>query len=175
MHSSSALNVLFLGARNATRSIMAEAIATQIGAPAIHAFSAGCCPDGRIHPYTLDILRLQGYGSDGARCKSWLEFARTFARPHAPELDFVFVLCDHAANVPMPSWPGQPVVARWAIPDPARAKGSEAERRYAFAECHRLLYRRISVFLSLPFMSLSRLALREQVAHIGRQIDGTAA
>lgn len=171
----STLNVLFLGPRNAARSVMAEAITNRLGAGRFCAFSGGWSPEGRVHPYALDVLRMQNYALDGVRCKSWYEFARSFARPQAPDIDFVFSLCDTAFNVSAPTWPGQPVVAHWRIADPALAEGSEAEKRCAFTECHRLLYQRISVFASLPLASLSRFALLEQVAHIGRQFDETAA
>jgi protein-tyrosine-phosphatase len=164
-------NVLFVGAHNATRSIIAEAIANRLGSGTFRAFSAGLWPSGAVHPYTLDMLRLQNYDLDGVRCKSCYEFARTFARPDVPDLDFVFTISDDVAKAVTPAWPGQPVVADWGMTDPQLVEASEAEKRCAFAECHRLLYQRIGVFLNLPLASLSKFALQEQVALIGRRID----
>jgi arsenate reductase len=171
----SIVNVLFLGARNATRTLIAEVITNHLGAGRFRAFSAACWPSGTVHPYTLDLLQMQNYELSGVRCKSCSEFARTFARPNAPDLDFVFTLSNDISSGDCPAWPGQPVAAHWGMADPAMIDGSEAEKRCAFADCHRMLYQRISVFLNLPLTSLNTLALREQVALIGRRIDETAS
>ena len=115
-----------------------------------HAYSAGSQPKGRVHPYTLDLLRKLNYDVSGCRSKSWSEFAR----PDAPKLDFVFTVCDNAAAEACPVWPGQPMTAHWGIPDPAAATGNEAEIRLAFADALRMLTNRITIFVSLPIRSL---------------------
>ncbi len=157
-------NVLFLCTGNSARSIMAEAILNREGRGKFLAFSAGSQPKGRVHPYTLDLLRKLNFDVGGLRTKSWSEFAR----PDAPELDFVFTVCDNAAAETCPVWPGQPMTAHWGVPDPAAATGSEAEVRLAFADAFRMLNNRISVFVSLPIRSLDKLTLQKQLDSIGR-------
>ena len=164
-------NVLFLCTHNSARSIIAEAILNRLGAGKFRGFSAGSAPRGAVHPYAIDLLRQQNHDVSALRSKSWEEFAT----PFAPEMDFVFTVCDNAANEVCPVWPGQPVTAHWGVPDPSAAEGTEAERRYAFAECYRMLSHRISVFVNLPLASLSAMALKEQVAAIGRMVDERAA
>ena len=105
-----------------------------------------------------------GHDISGLRSKSWEEFAR----PGAPQLDFVFTVCDNAANEVCPVWPGQPMTAHWGVPDPSRAEGTEAERRLAFADTQRMLNQRISIFMSLPFRSLDKLSLQNRLDDIGR-------
>jgi ArsR family transcriptional regulator, arsenate/arsenite/antimonite-responsive transcriptional repressor / arsenate reductase (thioredoxin) len=156
-------NVLFLCAGNSARSIMAEAILNRWGQGRFRAFSAGSQARRQVHPYTLDLLRMQNFDVSFARSKSWDEFAR----PEAPELDFVFSVCDTAAGEVCPAWPGQPMTAHWGIPDPAAATGTEAERRLAFADAFRQLNNRISIFVALPLASLDRLTLQKRLDDIG--------
>ncbi len=156
-------NVLFLCAGNSARSIMAEAILTRWGQGRFRAFSAGSLPRGEVHPYTLDLLRMQNFDVSFARSKSW----DAFTGPDAPELDFVFTVCDTVAGEVCPAWPGQPMTAHWGIPDPAAATGTEAERRLAFADAYRQLNNRISIFVSLPLASLDRLSLQKRLDEIG--------
>jgi arsenate reductase (thioredoxin) len=163
-------NVLFLCTGNSARSIMAEAILNREGRRKFRAFSAGSQPKGRIHPYTLDLLRKMNFDVSGFRSKSWQEFAR----PDAPKLDFVFTVCDDAAKETCPVWPGQPMTAHWGIPDPAVATGNEAEIHLAFADAFRMLNNRISIFVSLPFQSLDKLALKKQLDSIGKTKDAGA-
>ena len=163
-------NVLFLCTGNSARSIFAEAILNRYGKGRFHAFSAGSHPKGRVHTYTLDLLRNLNYPTDGLRSKSWDEFAV----PGAPKLDFVFTVCDDAANESCPIWPGQPMTAHWGIPDPAAVEGSEAVKRQAFADACRMMTNRISVFTSLPLSSLDRMALQKQLDAIGKRREMTA-
>ena len=128
-------NVLFLCTGNSARSIMAEAILNRAGQGRFQAFSAGSQPKGQVHPYTIDLLRKLDYDVSKIRSKSWLEFSVS----DAPKLDFVFTVCDNAAAETCPVWPGQPMTAHWGIPDPADAKGNEAELRLAFADAFRML------------------------------------
>jgi arsenate reductase len=160
-------NVLFLCTGNSARSIMAEAILNREGRGKFRAFSAGSQPKGRIHPYTLDLLRRMNFDVSGFRSKSWQEFAR----PGAPKPDFVFTVCDNAAKEVCPVWPGQPMTAHWGVPDPAAATGKEAEIRFAFADAFRMLNNRISIFVSLPIRSLDKLALQKRLDSIGRIRD----
>lgn len=157
-------NVLFLCTHNSARSIIAEAVLNRLGAGRFKAYSAGSQPSGKVHPYALDLLRQLNYDTSPSRSKSWQEFAS----PDAPELDFVFTVCDDAANEVCPVWPGQPTSAHWGLPDPSAAEGNEAERRFAFADTHRMLYQRIGIFTNLPLASLDKLSLQHHLDGIGR-------
>jgi arsenate reductase len=169
--SSKVYNVLFLCTGNSARSIMAEAILNRYGQGRFHAFSAGSHPKGKVHPYTIDLLRNLNYVTDGMRSKSWDEFAT----PGAPVMDFVFTVCDDAANEVCPIWPGQPMTAHWGLPDPAAVEGTEAVKRAAFADACRMLTNRISIFTSLPIASLDRLSLQRKLEDIGRLRELAAA
>jgi len=136
----------------------------RLGTGKCTAYSAGSQPSGRVHPFALDLLRNLGHDISGLRSKSWEEFARG----DAPALDFVFTVCDSAAQEVCPVWPGRPVTAHWGVPDPSLAEGTETERRLAFANTMRMLTQRISIFLALPFKSLDRLSLQHRLDDIGR-------
>ena len=156
-------NVLFLCTGNSARSILAEAILAREGQGRFASYSAGSQPKGAVHPYALDLLRAFNHPIAQFRSKSWDEFAQ----PGAPALDFVFTVCDNAAAEVCPIWPGQPMTAHWGIPDPAAARGTEAEKRAAFADAYRMLLNRISVFVDLPIASLDRLTLQRHLRAIG--------
>lgn len=160
-------NALFLCTGNSARSIIAEALLNRDGQGRFKAYSAGSQPRGDVHPYTLDLLRGLGIDTDFARSKSWDEFAG----PGAPEFDFIFTVCDSAANEACPIWPGHPMTAHWGIPDPAAAEGTDAEKHLAFAEATRQLSTRISLLLALPLKSLDRLALKSRLDAIGQTKD----
>lgn len=159
-----AYNVLFLCTHNSARSVLAECIIGRVGMGRFKGYSAGSQPRGQVHPYALDLLRKLNYDVSGLRSKSWNEFAA----PGAPKLDFVFTVCDDAANETCPVWPGQPMTAHWGVPDPSRAEGSEAERRLAFANTYRMLNQRIEIFVSLPIASLDKMTLQKRLTDIGR-------
>ena len=158
-------NVLFLCTGNSARSIMGECILNRLGRGRFRAFSAGSHPKGEINLHTIETLKKLNYVTDDLRSKSWDEFAV----PGAPELQFVFTVCDQAAQEVCPLWPGQPMSAHWGIPDPAAVEGNEAERRIAFANAYRMLSNRISIFVNLPMASLDRLTLQRRLDEIGRQ------
>jgi arsenate reductase len=158
-------NVLFLCTGNSARSIMAESILNQKGRGRFTAYSAGSHPSGTVRPEAIRQLESAHFPITGLRSKSWEEFAK----PEAPQLDFVFTVCDNAANEVCPVWPGQPMTAHWGIPDPAAADGSEEEKARAFRNGFFLLDRRITLFLSLPMASLDRLALKRELDNIGLQ------
>jgi arsenate reductase (thioredoxin) len=157
-------NVLFLCTGNSARSIMAEAILNKLGASKFHAYSAGSQPKGQVHPETLRLLQSLGYDTSGFRSKLWHEYAK----PGAPSLDFSFTVCDNAAGETRPVWPGQPMTAHWGVPDPAEAKGTEAEVALAFKDAYRMLFQRIGIFTALPIRSLDQLTVRNKLKEIGR-------
>lgn len=160
-------NVLFLCTGNSARSVIAEAILNRIGAGKFHAYSAGSQPKGQVNPNTIQLLQQLGYETFGFRSKSWVEFAN----PGAPPLDFVFTVCDNAAGETCPVWPGQPMTAHWGVPDPAEARGSEAEIALAFKDAYRMLHQRIGVFIALPIRGLNRLSLQAKLIEIGYLSD----
>ena len=162
-------NVLFLCTGNSARSILAEALIGRLGGGRFRGFSAGSHPKGAVHPLALDLLRSLGYPTAGCRSKGLEEFARA----EAPELDFVFTVCDNAAAEVCPVWPGSPVTAHWGVPDPAAAEGNETARKRAFASAYRMLEKRIGRFASLRIEELDRLALRRKADEIGDDVPFT--
>jgi arsenate reductase len=158
-------NVLFLCTGNSARSITAEAILNGKGKPLFTAYSAGSHPSGVVRPEALKIIQLAHLPTEGLRSKSWEEFAQ----PGAPEMNFVFTVCDNAAQEVCPIWPGQPMTAHWGVPDPAAVKGTPEQIERAFRDAYLLLERRISLFLSLPFSSLDKLTIQNEINRIGLQ------
>lgn len=158
-------NVLFLCTGNSARSIMAEGIMNFKGRPQFTAYSAGSHPSGRVRPEALRELELAHIPAAGFRSKSWEEISK----PGAPKLDFVFTVCDRAANEICPVWPGQPMTAHWGVPDPAAVVGTPVEIQEAFRDAFLLLDRRIALFLCLPHASIGRLALKRELDRIGQQ------
>ena len=157
-------NVLFLCTGNSARSIIAESILSRSGVGKFKAHSAGSLPKGEIHPMATALLKKLNYLIAFLRSKSWDEFAGA----EAPDLDFVFTVCDNAAQEVCPVWPGQPMTAHWGIPDPTLAEGSETERQLAFSECYRMLNNRIDIFINLPIRSLDKLSLQARLDDIGQ-------
>ena len=164
-------NVLFLCTGNSARSILAEAILNKIGKGKFVAYSAGSMPKSAVNPHSIALLRRLGFATDGLRSKSWDEFSK----PGAPPLDFVFTVCDNAANEVCPVWPGQPMTARWGLPDPAAVEGSETKIDAAFRDAFMLLQRRIELFANLPVKSLDRMSLKTRLDEIGKTRDAKAA
>lgn len=160
------LNVLFLCTGNSARSILAEAIINRLGMGKFKGYSAGSMPSGKVHPMALELLNRLNYDTSTARSKSWEEFAG----PGAPELDFVFTVCDNAANEVCPIWPGQPMSAHWGLPDPVAVEGDETQRALAFADTYRMLNNRIGIFTSLPLTSLDKLSLQRRIDAIGKMM-----
>ncbi|MTD96337.1 arsenate reductase ArsC [Hyphomicrobium sp. xq] len=158
------LNVLFLCTHNSARSIVAECIMNRLGGTKFKGYSAGSHPRGQVHPYALELLQRLNYDTSNLRSKSWEEFAV----PGAPGLDFVFTVCDDAANEVCPVWPGQPMSAHWGVADPSAVEGNESEKRFAFADTHRMLYQRIGIFVNLPLQSLDKISLQRRLDDIGR-------
>ena len=165
-----AFNVLFLCTGNSARSIMAESLLRKLGAGRFNAFSAGSHPKQGVSSFALKVLDSYGYSTDGLRSKSWDEFAA----PGAPDMDFVFTVCDSAAGEVCPVWPGQPTTAHWGIEDPAAVEGADIEKEKAFVTAFKYLRNRISTFVSLPVASLDKVTLRARLHEIGR-MDGATA
>jgi arsenate reductase len=158
-------NVLFLCTGNSARSIMAEAIMNFKGRPKFTAYSAGSHPTGTVRPDALKQLDAARVPVNDPRSKSWEEFSQ----PDAPELDFVFTVCDNAAKEVCPLWPGQPLTAHWGVPDPAVVNGSSEQISRAYRDAFVALERRINLFLSLPLASIDRLSLKKEIDNIGKQ------
>ena len=157
-------NVLFLCTGNSARSIMGEAILNKIGKGKFAAFSAGSMPKGEVHPQTFALLQRLGYATNSFRSKSWDEFAKA----DSPRMDFVFTVCDNAANEVCPVWPGKPMTAHWGVPDPALSKCSDIETAHAFRDAYAILQRRIELLINLPVRSLDRMSLAKHLQQIGR-------
>jgi arsenate reductase len=158
-------NVLFLCTGNSARSIMAEAILNMKGRPRFTAFSAGSHPSGKVRPEALHQLQAAHVLTDNLSSKSWEEFAQ----PGAPIMDFVFTVCDNAADEVCPVWPGQPMTAHWGVPDPAAVAGTPEQIQRVYREAFFILERRINLFLCLPISGLDNLALKREVDRIGGQ------
>ncbi len=158
-------NVLFLCTGNSARSIIAEAILNRKGPPNFTAYSAGSHPSGLVRPEALKQIELSRAPTNGLRSKSWNDFAK----PDAPRMDFVFTVCDNAANEMCPVWPGQPMTAHWGVPDPASVTGSSEKIERAFRDAFMILDRRIALFLSLPLSTLGQLAIQKEIDRIGQR------
>ena len=158
-----AYNALFLCTGNSARSILGEAILNKIGAGKFMAYSAGSQPKGEVNPHALALLKRLGFPTEGLRSKSWDEFAK----PGAPVMDFVFTVCDNAANEVCPVWPGQPMTAHWGVPDPAAVTGDEKAIEDAFRQAFAILQRRIELFANLPVKTLDRMSLQQRLNEIG--------
>ncbi len=158
-------HVLFVCTGNSARSILAEGLLNQLGAPRFKAHSAGSHPTGTVNPFALSTLKALRVPTDGYRSKNWDEFAQ----PGAPKLDFVFTVCDNAAGEMCPLWPGQPMTAHWGVPDPAAVQGSDEEKARAFMATAVTLKRRIELMLSLPIQSLDSMAIQRELKQIGNR------
>lgn len=158
-------NVLFICTHNSARSIMAEGLLNSAGRGNFKAFSAGSQPSGRVNPLALQTLERLNISTEQASSKSWAQFAEA----GAPDMDFVFTVCDNAAGEVCPVWPGQPMTAHWGVPDPSAAQGSDEQRAKAFWDCALMLKRRIDLMLALPLASLDKLAIQREITDIGKR------
>ena len=160
-----AYNVLFLCTGNSARSILAEALLERMGEGRFRGFSAGSFPKGAVHPMAIEVLESLDFPTASFRSKSWDEFAIA----GAPQLDFIFTVCDNAAGETCPIWPGHPMTAHWGIEDPAAVEGPD--QREAFLRALTYLRNRISLFLSLPLESLDKMTLQHKLGQIGKTKD----
>lgn len=156
-------NVLFICTGNSARSIMAEVILNHLGRNRFKAYSAGSHPRGEVHPLTLEVLSSNNYDIGSLRSKSWTEFAE----PDAPQMDFVFTVCDQAAGESCPVWPGQPITAHWGFADPAAVVGGQEKRLKAFTSAQFEIANRIRLLLSLPVDKIDRLSLQSRLIELG--------
>jgi len=154
-------NILFLCTGNSARSIIGEALVDKLGEGRFRGFSAGSNPKGQVHPMALDILGGMGFATDGLRSKSWKEFSG----PDAPQMDFIFTVCDNAAGESCPVWPGKPITSHWGLPDPAAVEGEG--QREAFLETLRALRHRLELFFELPLASIDKMSLANSIRTIG--------
>jgi arsenate reductase (thioredoxin) len=162
-------NVLFLCTHNSARSVLAEFALNELGGGRFRGYSAGSHPSGKVNPFAIAFLEERGHDLSSARSKSWDEFAG----PSAPPIDFIFTVCDDAANEACPHWPGHPATAHWGLPDPSRAPGGDDAKRKAFAETYDKLSLRLSKFVALPLEDLSAEDLQSELTAIGRMPGGT--
>ena len=158
-------NVLFLCTGNSARSILAQALLTQMGRGRFTAFSAGSRPSGMVNPFSLELLAGVGIATDHLRSKSWDEFAG----PGAPHMHFIITVCDNAAGEVCPIWPGKPVTAHWGVADPAAVEGTDDQKRAAFRDAATILRRRIELLVNLPTAKLEELSIQSKLQEIGRQ------
>jgi arsenate reductase (thioredoxin) len=157
-------NVLFLCVGNSARSIMAEAIMNRKGFPNFTGYSAGSHPTGHVSPHALKQVASGGMPVEGLRSKSWDEFGT----PDAPEIHFVFTVCDREVGEPCPVWHGQPLTAQWSVPDPALVSGTDDKIDRAYFDAYRMLDRRITLFVSLPLATLEQEVVQREIDKIGR-------
>lgn len=156
-------NVLFLCTGNSARSIMAEALLNTLGKGRFRAFSAGSHPVGRVHPLTIELLKMMDYPSGNLRSKSW----KKFTDPGAPQIDFIITVCHDAAGETCPIWPGQPIAAHWQFTDPARALGSETEKRLVFKKVFEQIEKRITQLINASIESLDFAEIQKELRKIG--------
>lgn len=162
-------SVLFLCTGNSARSILAESILSKASGK-FRAFSAGSQPRGDVHPQAVTLLKSLGYETSALRSKSWIEFAKA----GAPNIDFIFTVCDNAAGEVCPVWPGKPITAHWGIPDPAAASGSPEQIAFAFQDAYRMLKQRIEVFIALPLDNLDGMTIQSRLHEIGQMQGATS-
>lgn len=156
-------NVLFICTGNSARSIFAEAIMKDVAGDTFNVYSAGSTPNSELNPFAIEMLEKRGMDTSHLRSKSIAEFQSSTA----PQFDFVFTVCDLAANEECPAWSGQPVSAHWGLPDPVKATGTDAEKRLAFQQTFGAMSNRIKAFAALPIASLDRASLQSHVDQIG--------
>lgn len=158
-------NVLFICTGNSARSILAEAIMNQAGGGRFRAYSAGSHPKGEVHPLTLETLTDKGHDVSKLRSKSWDEFAGA----DAPQMDFIFTVCDNAGGEVCPLWSGHPVTAHWGFPDPAAVEATPDMQRAAFARTYLEISQRLRIFVNLPFAKIHPTSLQHQLREMGEQ------
>jgi len=158
-------NVLFICTGNSARSIFAETILRDVAGDRFTAHSAGTLHRSDLNPYAVEVLKTNGHTVGHLRSKNIAEFQG----PNAPKMDFVFTVCDRAANEDCPAWQGQPVSGHWGVPDPVTSEGTDAEKRLAFRQTYGALHNRIAAFAALSFEALDRVTLQKHIDKIGSE------
>ena len=164
-------NVLFICSGNSARSIFAEAILREEAGDRFNAYSAGTRPNSELNPFAVEMLRMKGHDISPLRSKHISEFQGS----DAPALDFVFTVCDRAANEECPPWAGQPMTAHWGMPDPVKAEGTDAQKRLAFQQAYGMMRNRIIGFSALPLETLDRASLQAAVDKLAETGAGADA
>tara|TARA_R110002049_G_scaffold1976_1_gene14453 strand:+ start:2469 stop:3302 length:834 start_codon:yes stop_codon:yes gene_type:complete len=157
------LNVLFVCTGNSARSIIAETILRDLGRGVFNGYSAGTAQRSALNPFAVEMLVAKGHDVSQLHAKN----IAAFQAPDAPRMDFVFTVCDRAANEDCPPWPGQPVSGHWGMPDPVKTQGTDAEKRLAFHQTYGALHNRISAFTALPLQTLDGASLQRRIDAIG--------
>lgn len=148
-------NVLFLCEDNAARSLMAEAMMKKMGHKHFNVYSAGLHPAEQPNPMALDVLLKEGFHTDKLKPKRWQQFVGD----GAPEMDFVFTLCQKTRDESsFEVFAGDPVTAHWHFADPHNESCLD-EQRKAFSKVQRELANRIRMFLSLPNNHIDKMAM----------------
>jgi arsenate reductase len=160
-------NILVLCTGNSARSIMAEALFNKLGKGRFKAYSAGSHPTGKVHPLAIEVVNALGYPSSELRSKSWDEFAL----PDAPQMDFIFTVCDKAAGEACPVWLGKTITAHWGFEDPAAVQGTDEEKRQEFQKILRFMSNRVNLFTNLPLASLDNFTIKNELDNIGKIKD----
>lgn len=160
-------NILVLCTGNSARSIMAEALFNTLGKGRFKAYSAGSHPTGKVHPMAIEVVSKLGYPTDELRSKSWDEFALR----DAPQMDFIFTVCDKAAGEACPVWLGKPITAHWGFEDPAAVQGTDEEKRQEFQKILRFMSNRVNLFTNLPLASLDNFTIKNELDNIGKIKD----
>jgi protein-tyrosine-phosphatase len=159
------INVLFVCTGNSARSIFAETILRDFFGDKFTTFSAGTAYHLKLNHFAVEMLKSKGHDVSLLRSKNISEFHGA----DAPQMDFVFTVCDRAANEENPAWLGQPISGHWGMPDPVKAEGTNSEKRLAFQQTYNALYNRITAFTSLSFENLDRGSLQNYVDEIGKE------
>lgn len=160
-------NILVLCTGNSARSIMAEALFNKLGKGRFKAYSAGSHPTGKVHPMAVEVVNSLGYPTNELRSKSWDEFAL----PEAPQMDFIFTVCDKAAGEACPVWLGKPITAHWGFEDPAAFQGTDEAQRHEFQKILRFMSNRVNLFTNLPLASLDNFTIKSELDKIGKIKD----
>lgn len=160
-------SILFLCTHNSARSILGEALASLHPSGKLIGYSAGSSPGGQVNPYALEIVKEIGYDISKVYSKSWDEFAK----PNAPEMDFIITVCDNAAEEICPIWPGKPASAHWGFPDPSLIKGTDEEIKEAFNHVFIGLKQRIDLLADLPLEDLDAMSLHHHLNDLHRRLS----
>jgi protein-tyrosine-phosphatase len=155
-------NILFLCTHNSSRSILGEAIASTHPSGLFVGYSAGSTPGISINPIAEELALEMGYPKEKMRSKSWDEFAK----PDAPQMDFIITVCDSAASEACPIWLGHPATAHWGFPDPSKVEGSDIDKKKAFLAVMNGLQHRLDIFAALPFATLDHSSIENELKRL---------